>query len=208
MLAGRQARRGLCLAALAALAGCTTLNMDPMLRADDGPASREAYARRLVQLQGLGKWNVRGRMALRTSEEDVNANVRWRQAGDRYTVDLSNPLGQTLLQLRGAPGRVSLRTAKGEERSAPTAESLLSDTTGWTMPVSALRHWLLGRPDPSIAVDAISSDADGRPLTIEQSGWQVEYKAYTSVDGLELPARVELVRDDVSAKLILRGWQA
>ena len=188
-----------------ALTGCAGTVLGPEEDADS--AARLAWETRLTALEALGDWTAAGRIALTVPDEAVNANVEWRQAGDAFRLDLSGPFGQGQVRLEGRPGAVNLELADGSIESASSAEQLVARRLGWVLPVSGLSHWLLGRPDPAAAVEALEYDSLGRPTSLRQSGWFIEYARFVDVDGAELPARLSLRREAARAKVIVTRWE-
>ena len=68
-----------------------------------------------------------------------------------------------------------------------------------------LPDWVLGRPSGSTSGTA-HWDAQGRLLTLQQDGWDIEYGQYVAVDGQQLPSRVTLKSPKVNLKLVIEQW--
>ncbi len=170
------------------------------------PEPPSAWQLRERQLRGLPGWRLNGRVAISSPEESWSAVLRWDQQGDAFHVRLSNPLGQGLLDLRGVPGEVLLRTAEGQVYRAPNAETLLRDVAGMSLPVSGLRYWLLAATDPDAAKADVRLDGDSLPLSVEQAGWLIEYDRYRDADGLRLPDRLTFKGADLGGRLIVTQW--
>ena len=43
-------------------------------------------------------------------------------------------------------------------------------------------------------------------MSLDQSGWHVEYQEYAEVDGFSLPTRLTLERDQIRIKLAVSDW--
>jgi outer membrane lipoprotein LolB len=183
----------------ALLSACATAPPGP---APDYPA----WAERREALAALEDWSLTGRLALRTEEESWSATLQWRQRGDDYRIRLTGPLGQGAVQIAGGPAGVTLTTATGERARAPDPEALLARTTGWRLPVSGLRHWLLGRDDPAQPVRSLEADGAGRPVRIAQGAWRIRYGGWHPEAPLDLPARLELEAPGVEARLAVTRW--
>lgn len=194
---GVSRRRWLALAALL-LGGCTHLPVP-------GRGIEERWAARQRGLSTFRTWTLRGRLALRTSEDAWTAGIRWMQRGDEYRIRLSGFLGQGAVDLHGRPGTVELRTAEGAWR-AGSPESLLHEHTGFSVPLRGLRYWVLGTVDPGVARAVIDLDAQGRPLRIFQSNWQIAYRSYVDVRDLVLPERLDLEGAPAAARLAVSEW--
>ena len=133
--------------------------------------------------------------------------LRWEQVGDAFHVRLSTPLGQGLVDLRGVPGKVVMRTAEGETYRAPDAETLMREVAGMNLPVSGLRYWVLAVTDPAIAAGKVDLDSDSLPQALEQSGWRIEYDRYRDTGGVRLPDRLTFEGQDLDGRLIDTQWE-
>lgn len=192
----------------ALLAACAELP----LQAPPGADAERAWQTRRETLSALQDWSLAGRIAIQAEQESWNAALRWTQQGVDYDISLSSPLGQNVAQLHGDALGVVLRTADGE-LSAQDGESLLYQSLGWRVPVAGLRYWVLGLPDPSasMAEEDYELDAAGRLARLHQSGWDIEMRRYTDINGVELPDKLFLSRSTpdglVDIRLVVEQWQ-
>ena len=147
-----------------------------------------------------------GRVSMRSADDAWSARIQWHQAGRAFRIRLSGPLGQGVMELASAAdGGVELRTGEGVYR-ADSAEALLLERTGWTLPLEGLRYWILGGAEPGAAVSELDLDALGRPRRLEQSGWRIEYQRFAEIDGVTLPVRLDLHHPRFRARLLVSRW--
>lgn len=168
---------------------------------------RGAWEQRIQALDAIPVWGLQGRVAARRADEGWSAGLDWQQNGDRVRVALSGPLGRRVAVLEGRPGHYELSTSNGGFASAPSAESLMAEVLGWTLPVSGLRYWVRGLPDPegSGPRPAVELDPYGRPLQLDQDGWRITYERYD--DGvIAMPLRLTLVRGPIRIKMVAKRW--
>jgi outer membrane lipoprotein LolB len=79
---------------------------------------------------------------------------------------------------------------------AADPESLLLKMSGLALPVSGMRWWLRGQPDPRLPFTRT-----GEAFT--QSGWLIsatDFRAGT------LPYKIELIRDDLRVRVMINEW--
>jgi outer membrane lipoprotein LolB len=188
--------------ALLALVGCESV---PPAREVPDPAA--AWSARQVALAELARWTAVGRIGVRSQDDAWSASIRWEQDGERFRLHLSGPLGQGLVRVSGEPGRVELRTAAREVHTAVDADDLLWAHTGFRVPVSILRHWVIGRTDPGHPVDALVLDPAGRPQAMRQAGWLLEIEQYAGPETLALPTKLTVSNAQVQARLVVSEWQ-
>ena len=188
-------------AILLGLAGCA----GPAVKPADRQLAWQARQQSLEQLTG---WRMSGRVSIVRGSESWHLNVRWRQADDSYDIFLSGPFGAGQARLTGEADRVVLYDADQQVYSASSPERLLYDHTGIFMPVSGLRYWVLGLPDPGKNHDSeLALDDYGRLTELQQRDWRVSLGDYVEVDNLQLPERLEIRRDDVTVRLVVDDWR-
>ncbi len=196
---------------LTALAGlivaCAELPLLPPTK-----AAEQAWQARQQTLSAVRQWSLDGRIAIQAEQQGWHAALRWSQNITAYDLKLSSPLGQDVLQLHGDENGVVLRTSEGVERDAD-AESLLAKHLGWRIPLGGLRYWALGLPDPQVPVSPQDRELDGlgRLTRLRQSGWEIEFRRYTPVAGIDLPDKIFLnnrqTGTQLEVRLVVEKWQ-
>jgi len=155
------------------------------------------------------EWNLYARAALRLEGEAYNIGIRWQRWRDgRFMILLEAPFGQGVFRIdSNEPGVYRLLLPDGQSFENTTAEALLEDAVGWSLPISGLDFWIRGLPHPQSAYSH-RLDSRGRARSIRQDGWDIDYLDYEAApDGLQLPRRMRLVDDPVTFKLVIEHWQ-
>jgi len=183
----------------AVLAGCRTL--------PPSPRAGESWEVRRPQLQALEHFTLRGRVAVAAGSEGFNAGLRWTQEGNRSQVTLEGPLGVGGAQLSTSGDDLTVVTARGERIESAAAHAELAARLGFDPPLSSLRYWVLGVPDPGQPASESLDPAQQRLTALTQAGWHVEYQSYSAASGEALPARMTLQRDAVRVRLLVDDWQ-
>ncbi|TCK19217.1 outer membrane lipoprotein LolB [Thiogranum longum] len=170
------------------------------------PADSGSWEAHKASVAALRDWQVRGRLAVRTDEEGWSAAFDWKQDDDNYRIRLRGPFGQGAIELEGGDTGVWLKRAGRPAEFSTRPEILLEQQSGWRLPVAGLDYWLRGLPDRE--GDARTRlDAAGRLASLQQHGWQIEYRDYRDYGGYALPARLDLQRDGVHVKLLVDEWE-
>ena len=156
----------------------------------------------------LLEWNLYARGALRLKGEAYNVGIRWQRVdNDRFTMFLEAPFGQGVLRIDGlGPERFQLRLPNGSRFENSSAEALLDEAVGWSLPIRGLDYWIRGLPDPRSA-SRHRLDAAGRAESIEQDGWDISYQGYFDDERPALPRRLSLANDKLTLKLVIERWQ-
>ena len=182
------------------LAGCGML---PELAPPDREAAWRAHASDLSRFQS---WTLHGSLVVRSGGEASQVAIRWRQAHDSYFLRLTAPFGAGLLEIEGSVAGVEARFADGRHLRAASPEALLEHEIGWSMPLEALRYWMVGAVAPGGASARIDLDGRGRLARLEQAGWTVVYERYGGLPGLALPDRIRFSNASVTAAVAVRRW--
>ncbi len=183
-----------------ALAGCRTL--PPPL-----PAANAPWDERCTQLQQLGHFQMKGRVALAAGANGFSASLRWTQQGGDSQLGLEGPLGVGGMQIRAQGSRLDVTTSRGEHISDAAAHTELATRLGFDVPIASLRYWVLGVPDPGSAADPVLDPGQQRLAALSQDGWHISYDSYTATAAGNLPARLTLEREQVRVRLLVQDWQ-
>jgi outer membrane lipoprotein LolB len=169
------------------LAGCVAIEQRP------GPEEIIGDAFRLS-----------GRVSVKYGAEAASGRISWRHEPAFDDVMISDPLGQGIARIVRNDALARLTTADHKIYEARDVESLTREILGWSLPLAGLPDWVRGRAaadDPAQA----RLDSAGRLAELQQSGWRVQYLAYSNVNGL--PVRLDLSREDVEIRLVIDQWR-
>jgi outer membrane lipoprotein LolB len=196
----------LLLCAALVLSGCAVLQKTPQYP----PLTQHqqsALAQRQQALADVSAWTFNGRLSLKTAKDAWTGKVRWRQDGEQFRLHFSAPTGQGAVQLMSNPQfGVEMRTAKGAVQYADDAETLLYNHTGWRLPVSGLRLWVVGLPDGKEKISQLVFDDQGRIQTLAQYQWHIQYLQYQQADGHWLPRKIQLQNDKLNVRIVIDQW--
>lgn len=124
----------------------------------------------------------------------------WYDSGSSLSLDLLNPVGSILAQLQLTADQASIKYADGSVQTAVNADQLLKNVWGHAVPVSGLRYWIQGVPDPHYMAAKQTYDATGKLTGFQQAGWQVQMSDFDE-NG---PKKLRLLREQDQQRLSLR----
>lgn len=177
-----------------ALLLCGCVGMAPRPVATQAPTQ--------AAIEDLRQFTMQARVAATAS--GAKANLLWRQRGETFDARLSGPFGAGAVAISGDAREVEVR--HGQERYVTAQpERLLHERLGWSLPVASLRWWVLGLPAPGLRAQ-VQADAAGRPATLDQNGWHLEYGEYQSVGSLSLPRRFSLQSAETGFRVVVDSW--
>ena len=146
-------------------------------------------------------FELTGRIAVKYRDEAASGNVAWRHSGDADEMLITSPLGGGIGRIVRTKDLVTLTTSEGHDVSARDAEALTEQVLGFRIPLAGLADWVRGRAGPGEAV--AHKDAEGRLAELEQSGWKIEYLAWSE----GLPQRMRLTYPGVELRLAISEWK-
>lgn len=157
-------------------------------------------------MQHLDRFGLNGRVAVAVDKQGFNAGLRWNQSGALTRLALTGPLGAGGVEVTAEGGDLSVVTSRGKRLDAAAARTELDDKLGFEPPLSSLRYWVLGVPDPG-APASVQLDPQQRLARLTQEGWQIDYAAYMPVGAEWLPRLLTLQRAGVRVRVVVDGWQ-
>lgn len=188
---------------LALLSGCAGLTSHETLSGQGNPAQWQAHK---VQASQLNGWQISGKVGIRSPRESGSATLFWLQRQDYFDIRLAGPMGRGAARLTGRPGAVSLDAANQGQFQAESAEALLQQQLGWSLPVAHLFWWIRGLPAED-SKSRLTLDSESRLAKLEQDDWQVEYLSYVEQNGYWLPERMKLHGANLDITLVIKDWQ-
>lgn len=186
------------LALVLTLAGCQTVPVSP--------APSVAWSVRRPALQSLDRFGLNGRVAVAVGKQGFNAGLRWTQAAAVTHLALTGPLGAGGVEVTADGGELSVVTSSGKHLGNTDARTELEDKLGFDPPLTSLRYWVLGVPDPGSPA-SVQFDSEQRLTGLTQEGWRIDYSAYMPVGAEWLPKLLTLRREDVRVRMVVDGWQ-
>lgn len=192
----RLAALGLCLAVLSA---CATTR--PSI---DLPEITTWELRQEV-LGRASNWEFRGRIAVKAGDEGFNGKLRWTQTGNRFYATVGGPLGIGTVIIEGNGRKVTLTDKDGLTTVLDNPEAELYYRYGWTIPVTSLRYWALGIPDPASEATTEVDDA-GHLVNLEQGNWAVKISRYRESAGQQMPRTLTATNPDTRVRMVIDNW--
>jgi outer membrane lipoprotein LolB len=171
--APRRAALGLAAVCAIALAGCASVQ-------PKGPSTSNAATALTAQTSRA----YHGRFAVQYvdrygQQRNAYGNFDWQETGDTVTLQLRNPLGQTLAIVTSSPASASLELPNRQPLTADNVTTLMQNALGFALPVEGLRYWL----QPSVAPTSRARTEEdpqqpSRLKEIVQDGWTIDYVSY------------------------------
>ena len=184
---------------LLVLAGCAS-------RVGPSPDAGQDWRDRQRALAAVEDWNLRARAVLRLEGEAYQVGLSWRRDRERFVLLLEAPFGQGVIRIdRDPEGEYRLRLPDGRVVRNNSAEALLDELLGWSLPISGLEYWIRGLPHPDSAYTRRAANS-GVTRSLRQDRWDIDYLDYFA-DDPPLPRRIDLGRDNVGLKLVVEHWQ-
>lgn len=157
---------------------------------------------RQAQLSAQDHWRLRGKIGLRSPQQNGSGFIDWQQQAESFRLQVSGPLGQGSSVISGGPEHLHIEGQP--EQNLQDAQQQALSRLGWPLPHRQMPYWVRGLPAPQE-----SYEARGRAQQLElitQSGWQIEYLRY-SRHRMPLPEKIKLKRENIQITLVIKRWQ-
>lgn len=197
---------------LLTLSGCATQTKPAH---DNAPAQANGnpqtlWQQRQSEFARMSQWRLQSKVGVQFKEQSASFNLTWLQnSNGQYEMSILNPLTSGVVAyLKGGTTAVTLQT-NGKTYQDANAERLLQNQLGVSLPLDGMKYWVRGIPAPQTKVDNVKLDAQGRPETLQQSGWHIEYSGWQGNGWQALPEKINLSRtpDNTKVKVIAKEWQ-
>jgi outer membrane lipoprotein LolB len=191
--------------AAAVVSGCRTVPVQ-----QPPPAAGQPWDVARPELQARDHFALKGRVAVAAGKEGFNATLHWTQDGARSQVSLEGPLGAGGVQITADGANLSIVNSHGDRLDSDAARADLVARLGFDPPLSSLRYWILGVPDPAMPAKEAVDPQQQRLQSLEQNGWQIDYGGYmpgsAGAGSAALPAKMTVQRPGVRVRLVVDGW--
>ncbi|WP_299771254.1 lipoprotein insertase outer membrane protein LolB [uncultured Pseudoteredinibacter sp.] len=184
------------------LSACSNISQQPSNSSQspnftDNSAEQEA---RLALLNPLSKWRMRGKIGLRSPQQNGSGFIDWQQDGEQFRLQVSGPLGQGSTVIAGNKHELSIQGEEIIDNPQAQAEQAL----GWPLPQQQMPYWVRGLAAPN--TNSQSEWSEGLLQKLQQGGWDIEYLRY-SRHRIPLPEKIKLKRGDIQLTLVVKRWQ-
>ncbi len=176
-------------------------------RQDDKAPEAYRWAQTFGQLEAQTQWRLFGKIGIRTADESMSAAINeWTQRDDMYDLHLSSTfLGLGAARLQGNQHFVVLEESGSAPLSSDQPDALIAHSLGFPLPMANLKYWLKGIPAPG-TFRITARTPSGLPSEMEQFGWHLTFSKHHDLEGLPLPGKIKLQREDVRIILAIKEW--
>ena len=145
------------------------------------------------------EWKASGRFIFNHEKESINAKFIWKQETEEFELRILNSLGMKSVLFRGNDkGINSVDGAASED--IITDEGLLE-----LIPLSEMRFWLTGNPNPMIKFSHFSKDSEN--ISFSQSGWDVKILENREIDSFYFPEKINISNSESSIIILISDWK-
>lgn len=157
-------------------------------------------------LAAVEVWRMEGRIGVISKYDSWHASLVWDHKNDADLLYISGPFGQGALNIKVTDRYMRVVSSDGSVKKSENPEKLLKSELGVAVPVRALRYWIMGLPYPS-GVSETVYDRLGRLITLNQLGWEINYRDYEKNGNWTIPVKISVLRKDIKLKLVVDQWE-
>ncbi len=185
-----------CFVCIVGMAGCASL--EPQTARVLTPAERQ-------KLYAVEAWAVDGRIAVHAEGDAWHASFSWRHDRKEDVLHIAGPLGQGGVDIVLCGQWIQITRSDGTREVSERPEELLQARLGVAVPLSALRYWILGLPEPGFE-HVSRHDSSGQLRALKQQGWDVIYERYSGEGEWVLPKKMLITKADIKLKIVVDRW--
>ena len=139
---------------------------------------------------GINTFSLTGRVAVKLAATRLfgQANLEARSCRRSDASVVPGRLGDRGTRSRCVRRDADYRRQKGYR--SDNVQALTREVLGWDLPLEGLQHWVVGRAEPGLPVQAEERDARGRLTRLTQNDWHISFLDYAGDSSL--PARIAL----------------
>lgn len=163
------------------------------------------YAKHIEALGNIAQFSLKGRIGVQTDKQGFSGSTFWTHGPNGDEISLFSPLGSQVASISSDSSGVRLINSDGGTYQESSAEALTQKALGWSLPMTGLSDWVVGRPTSS-AVQDMQWDEEGRIKSMFQDGWKIEYDQYALNNDLYLPGKIFLKSPKLNLKFLIESW--
>ena len=188
---------------LSSLSGCSIFDTQD----ENTVTNHQNWELTRLQIQEQTHWSLIGKIGVRTPEESLTAAInQWVQINDFFEIDLSSTFfGLGASKLLGNSQFLTLIEAGEDPVSSNQPNTLIETALGFPLPVTHLAYWIKGLPAPDQTFQ-IEFNQQGLPSTLKQHHWQLHFSKYHFEQGIPLPGKIKLERNNTRIILAIKKW--
>jgi len=145
------------------------------------------------------EWKASGRFIFNHEKESINAKFIWKQETEEFELRILNSLGMRSVLFRGNDKGINSMDGAASE-DIITDEGLLE-----LIPLSEMRFWLTGNPNPMIKFSHFSKDSEN--ISFSQSGWDVKILENREIDSFYFPEKINISNSESSIIILISDWK-
>jgi len=150
-------------------------------------------------LQEIEYWGLSGRVSVIDKKEAASATLQWRHENKRDSIKLSGLFGLGRTEISLAEKSVEIKSAGKLKKYLGNVDDVVALELGISIPVSALKYWVLGVPDPK---ERYKEMAGG----FVQRDWRVRYLQMQNKKGYLMPRKMRVELGEAKLKIIINQW--
>ncbi|CAI8866038.1 lipoprotein insertase outer membrane protein LolB [Methylocaldum szegediense] len=182
--------------AVIALAGCAVFEKEPPRPAFDPKAKN----------YDLKAWLLEGRIGVQTANDAWQANLFWEHDADQDRLRVSGPFSQGMVSIILQKDLIYINEGGGVTELSRDPDAMLKERLGFIVPLSSLRYWIVGLPDPNHTYTPIYNES-GSLLGFRQAGWTLQFQNFMTVEDRIMPQKMAIQGKDVKLKLVADSWR-
>ncbi|WP_028866345.1 lipoprotein insertase outer membrane protein LolB [Psychromonas hadalis] len=160
-----------------------------------------------AQLEQLTHWSLSGKLGIFTPNNRDSVDIYWQQSGQDFHIRLSALLGLKSIDIQKRGNETVIIDMDGQRHHSNDTEQLITDLTGFVLPIEYLQQWIKGNPsNASYQLNDRQQVSNLLGGTQNTELWSITYNDYRTVNQTNLPHKLQLTRGDLRLKFSISQW--
>lgn len=143
---------------------------------------------------------MEGRIGVQAKNNAWTASLNWEHDATQDRLRISGPFSQSMVSIIVQDDLIYLNEGHGKTELSRDPDALLRQKLGFSIPLSSLRFWIVGVPDPD---KPSSMEAPG----FQQAGWRVVPENLARASDWQLPKKLLVDGAGVRLKILADEWR-
>ena len=182
------------------LGGCATTQLQPNV-SPDVTLARWAHQKKMIRR--INKFMLDAQVGANGSF-GMSGSLRWVQDRQSFRLHFSGPFDTNAITVTGNPAETTIHRGS-HTITTINPQTYLYRHFHWTLPIAALRYWVLGLPLPNTPAK-VRYNGSGTLRTLRQDGWYIKYESYQNVAGYILPLKFRARANHTEVRMEIYRW--
>lgn len=163
------------------------------------------FSKHIDTLSSMQSWKFKAQIGVKDKTQGGSFTLHFSQNNQEYDILALGSFGKTLAELKGHSKQALLKTPN-EPPLLGDPNLLIQKVLGSKVPFEPFSFWVRGIPYPHAKYKA-AFNAEATLIEIQQLGWTLDYQNFSVFNGVSLPQKILIEKENVRVKINIASWE-